>query len=492
MMASDLRQRNAWFLAFLLLTGCIFFGALFHMELQALLVALIVALLFSMQGKHAREGAPLLIVMLLVVQNLAIGLGAHIGGNMSADLSYLTQVPFVTCAVIFCSIAADRLDLPMLDNLNRWFWVLVLWCLVMFVIGHGASLSARLVTLRNLTCWFMAFCIARAFLTTREKRERFYKQFGWICVAVAILGFIGAGISFQGWLDMGLQEVYIAKRSPLENLTGWGGSGRFYTSIDGTHKVLRMLSTYYEPINLAYLFSAGLICIATAWKRSVLKAFALCVVAIGLVWSFGKGGWVVTGTVVAYLTLTAGIRRKGCSRQKLVRVLVAIFAFVAVVLIAYYLLIGGAVRPHFWAIERTWANVVSHPLGHGLGSGGNSAAAFGSLAGDWLSSGQESALMSFAYQVGIPGVLFLFFSLLAVSRTSVGIESSHRGALLLSLPFFLFGISLLQDNTFTPQCVVPFMLLLGAFSNEGEACDGPTANGRRILGEWGVADERES
>lgn len=491
-MALDLRQRNAWFLAFLLIMGCIFFGAFLHLELQALLVTLIVALLFSMQGKQAREGAPLLIVMLLVVQNLAIGLGAHIGGNTSDNLSYLTQVPFVTCAVIFCSIAADRLDLPMLDNLNRWFWALVMWCFVMFIVGHGASLPARLVTLRNLTCWFMAFCIARAFLTTHEKRERFYKQFGWVCVAVAILGFIGTGISFQGWLDMGLQEVYIAKRSPLENLTGWGGSGRFYTSIDGTHKVLRMLSTYYEPINLAYLFAAGMICIATAWKRSVSKAFALCVVAIGLVWSFGKGGWVVAGAAVAYLALTSGMRRRGCSRQELVWVFIAILTFVAVVLIAYYFLIGGAVRPHFWAIERTWANVVTHPLGHGLGSGGNSANAFGSLSGDWLSSGQESALMSFAYQVGIPGVLFLFLSLLAVSRTSVGIEGSHRGALLLSLPFFLFGISLLQDNTFTPQCVVPFMLLLGAFSNEAEACDGPTANGRRILGEWGVADERES
>ena len=93
--------------------------------------------------------------------------------------------------------------------------------------------------------------------------------------------------------------------------------------------------------------------------------------------------------------------------------------------------------------------------------------------------------MSFAYQVGIPGVLFLFLSLLAVSRTSVGIERSHRGALLLSLPFFLFGVSLLQDNTFTPQCVVPFMLLLGAFSNEGVLCDGPTANGRRVARRMG-------
>ena len=476
-MTTNKGQGAIWVVALILITGCIFFGAMFHAELQALLASLVFSLIYAAQGRRAKEGAPMLLVTLLVLQNLAIGIGAHVGGNESSSMSYLTQIPFVTCAVLFCSVAAERLDKPMLDGLNRWFWALVAWCGVMFFVGHGASLPAQLVTLRNLICWFMAFCVARAFLDSQELRDRFYQQFGWICVAVALLGFFGMAISWQGWLDMGLREVYIAKQSPLESLADW--NGRFTTSIDGSHNVLRMLSTYYEPVNLAYLFSAGFVCIAAAWRRGAAKAFALCIVTVGLIWSFGKGGWVVTAAACAFLALSSGMRKRGCTQRDLGKLLVALVAVIAVVLTAYYFLIGGAVRPHFWAIERTLGNVLSTPFGHGLGTGGNAAAFFGGSDDGWLSSGGESALMSFAYQVGIPGVLCLFFALFAVAKTSLSKERTAKGALLFSLPFILLGVSLLQDNTFSPQCVVPFMVLLGAFSAEGrgDASAGISAQG---------------
>ena len=485
MTTSSRGQGAVWVVALILITGCIFFGAMLHAEMQALLVSLVFSLIYAAQGRSAKEGAPMLLVWLLILQNLAIGIGAHVGGNESSSMSYLTQIPFVTCAVLFWSVGAERLDKPMFDGLNRWFWALVLWCGVMFVAGHGASLPAQLVSLRNLTCWFMAFCIARAFLGSQELRDRFYRQFGWVCVAVALFGFAGMAISWQGWLDMGLREVYIAKQSPLGNLVGWGG--RFITSIDGTHNVLRMLSTYYEPVNLAYLFSAGFICISSAWKRGGAKAFALFVVTVGLVWSFGKGGWVVTAAACAFLALSSGLRKRGCTQRDLVNLLVLLVGVIAVVLTAYYFLIGGAVRPHFWAIERTWGNVLSRPLGHGLGTGGNAAAFFGASSDGWLSSGGESALMSFAYQVGIPGIACLFFALLAVSKTSASMETSGKGALLFSLPFILLGVSLLQDNTFSPQCIVPFMLMLGAFSAEGPYADAPHGASCGLL----VPEQRE-
>ena len=474
------RQGRSWVAALILITGCMFFGAFFHLELPALLVSMFFSLLYAMQGRRAKEGAPILIVLLLVLQNMAIGLGAHFGGNESSNMSYLTQVPFVTCAVVFCSIGIERLDEPIFDGLNRWFWALLIWCAAMFVVGHGASLASQLVSLRNLTCWFMAFCIARAFLDTTELRERFYLQFGWVCVVVALVGFVGMAVSWQGWLDMGLREVYIAKQSPLDNLSGW--NGRFITSIDGTHSVLRMISTYYEPVNLAYLMAAGLTCICATWKKGIVKIIAALIVAVGLGWTFGKGGWVVIGACGAFLVISAGVRRKGCSQRDLVKLLILIFAVIAAILIAYYFLIGGAVRPHFWAIERTWVNILAHPFGHGLGTGGNAARAFGGSSDGWLSSGGESALMSFGYQVGLPGLLALFMSLVAVAKTSGGMERTARGALLLALPIFIFGVALLQDNTFSPQCVVPFMLLLGAFSAEGAQASsayGPCGNNLR-------------
>ena len=78
---------------------------------------------------------------------------------------------------------------------------------------------------------------------------------------------------------------------------------------------------------------------------------------------------------------------------------------------------------------------------------------------DWLSSGGETALMSFMYQLGMQGVLVF-----AICLTSTHIDfknNDFRMIMYCYLPFILLGISLLQDNTYTPQCIVPFMLLQG-------------------------------
>lgn len=188
--------------------------------------------------------------------------------------------------------------------------------------------------------------------------------------------------------------------------------------------------------------------------------------------TFGKGGWVVAIAMGAFISLSAGMRRQGCTQRDLARLLALIVGVIAAALTVHYFLIDGAVRPHFWAIKRTWSNVLSSLLGHGLGTGGNAAVFFGGSSDGWLLSGGESALMSFAYQAGILGVLYLFHALLAVSKTSRTMEASSQRALLFFLPIILFWVSLLQDNAFSPQCIAPFMFVLGAFSAEGLDSDG--------------------
>ena len=52
----------------------------------------------------------------------------------------------------------------------------------------------------------------------------------------------------------------------------------------------------------------------------------------------------------------------------------------------------------------------------------------------------------------------------AIAKSNQGIIASSRGATLFAIPFILLGVSLLQDNTFSPQCITPFMCVLGALS----------------------------
>lgn len=85
---------------------------------------------------------------------------------------------------------------------------------------------------------------------------------------------------------------------------------------------------------------------------------------------------------------------------------------------------GLAVLNHIWGIMNTWQNVLQKPYGHGLGTGGNAAQVLSSTAGDWLSSGGETALLSYIYQIGLQGGLAF---ILAVLSTKAKLPKEKTG-----------------------------------------------------------------
>lgn len=62
-------------------------GAMLNAEAQAIAMAAILSLCYSSQGVKSKATLPIVLVWLLILQNLAIGLGAHFGGNSSTSLS---------------------------------------------------------------------------------------------------------------------------------------------------------------------------------------------------------------------------------------------------------------------------------------------------------------------------------------------------------------------------------------------------------------------
>lgn len=81
----------------------IFLGA---MSRPMTYLALLVSILWTAMVLHVRHGkksADLCnaIVLVLSLQNFAIGLGAHIAGNTNDSLKLLTQIPFMTVAIIW-------------------------------------------------------------------------------------------------------------------------------------------------------------------------------------------------------------------------------------------------------------------------------------------------------------------------------------------------------------------------------------------------------
>ena len=186
--------------------------------------------------------------------------------------------------------------------------------------------------------------------------------------------------------------------------------------------------------------------------------------------TFGKGGYLVSGLFVAcYIgyRLVVGIIKQ--TNKKNAILIVSFIAVVGTTLFALYYRreFGVAVDVHFYAIEATFNNIIKNPFGYGIGIGGNAASIF-SFNGmkDWLSTGGETALLSFVYQLGIQGLLLLLMCLVCISgRIRNGKYNTRFAECYSFIPLIIIGVSIFQDNTFTPQCITLFMLMAGILSN---------------------------
>ena len=403
------------------------------------------------------------IILLLIVQNLCIGLGAHLTENSDSSLKLLTQIPFVVIAIIWfldCEVKKKHEVYKL-----RAYFIALLLCIVLAYLINRGNIQAVLVNVRNLTAFFMIYEIGGKMISN-EYEFRVINKFIVICaLALSILGFIIMAGGYPMYRALGIHEVYIAKAA---GFTEGGLDGRFYTSLFSDTSYIRMGSIIYEPINLSYFLAAGLICATfnNPWQNNK-KLLSILIIGIGLFLTYGKGGYMIAGLTFAFVLAEKMFKwlskRTGKKLYSLFIILVA--SICVYIFVQYYAShIGLAVLNHVFGIQNTFANVLRRPWGYGLGTGGNAAFSVGNSTNDWLSSGGETALMSFMYQIGLQGVLFLILILVEISKKIILRKTIFERAFFF-IQYILLFVSLMQDNTFTPQCIAPYMLILGGLSN---------------------------
>lgn len=456
-----MRMKNSY-LCFICIASLIFIGAISKwLTFMSLVGSCFCAVIISQ--KHSHTSICKGIIFLLIIQNLCIGLGAHLLANRDNSLKLLTQIPFMVITIIWilkCVIGMRR----KLDKDQIYFVAFLLCIFLAFLINHG-NVQAVLVTLRNLMVFYMVYGIGRkAILSVEEIRD--INKFIILCsLVLSLLGFIIMVGGYPLYRALGIHEVYIAKAAGFAE---GGLDGRFYTSLFSTKSYIRMGSILYEPINLSYMLAIGLICatLNNPWKN-IKKLLSIAVIGTGLLLTFGKGGYIIAGLTFMFIfaekTFKRLFKRIGKKTYSLFIILLAcicVYTFVQ-----YYIShIGLAVLNHIFGIQKTFANVLKQPWGYGMGTGGNAAFSVGNSTSDWLSSGGETALMSFMYQIGVQGVLFLLLIFIQISRKLVLRKTLFERAFFF-IPYILLFVSLMQDNTFTPQCITLYMMMLGGLSN---------------------------
>lgn len=429
-------------------------------------LALLVSILWTAMVLHVRHGkksADLCnaIVLVLSLQNFAIGLGAHIAGNTNDSLKLLTQIPFMTVAIIW--VIDCFFKKKALDKARKFFIILLFFIFISCVFGFG-SVQSALINIRNMTSFFMFYEIGRSNISTSQSRKEYIKftlELSFFLLVAGILLLVGG---YNLYKIIGIHEVYIAKSAPFDKS---GLDGRFYTSFFSNKSYVRMGSLYYEPISIAYYFAFCFLMslYANPWKGNAGHILSILLTGVALFLSGGKGGWMIAFLGICCITgekiLRTFLKQSKMIRKIIIGVgIIGTFLFVKFYISHY----GLAVLNHIWGIMNTWQNVLQKPYGHGLGTGGNAAQVLSSTAGDWLSSGGETALLSYIYQIGLQGGLAFILAVLSTKAKLPKEKTGKEQSIAFYLPFILLGVSIMQDNTFTPQCVASFMIFQGAMA----------------------------
>ena len=420
-----------------------------------------------------------IIITLLCLQNLCIGVGAHLAGNTDTSLMLLTQIPFMTIFVIWFTglvyeLKKDGFRKFLSDKTNLLFIILLVCIGISFIIGHG-SIKSCLLSARNMTVFYMVYIIGRRMISDKEEIEDYIRFFLIASVIMCILGLILMAGGYEMYKALGLHEAYIAKNASFPE----GRLDIRMVRIVGGRLRQRLSSIYFEPVNLAYMFAVAVLCALfnNPLKNYMIKAVTLMFSLFGLILTMGKGGYVITVMVICCIMGERIIRKlfrldyKKCGDGILlfVMIITALSGMMAVITLLVLFWDGRElIMPHIHGILGAMNSVTMRPWGYGLGNGGNAALMFNGNINDndqWFSIGGETAFMSFTYQLGIQGIIIFMMCVISTGLRRVR-KMDALEKVVFCIPWALICVSVLQDNTFTPQCIVPSMLLVGGVWNK--------------------------
>lgn len=460
-----MRKIDIKFFGYIYILLFIFLGALNKLFVPISIIASAIFTVIIASRVTKDNGISLVkgILTLLMFQNLCIGLGAHFAGNTDDSLKFITQIPFLSIILLYIILLVNK-TIKLEENQKLSFILLIICIIFSFFIGRGSLLSI-LINLRNLLTFFFAYCIGNYAISTKKDLDSLVRFIFKLSFIFLIFGIILLIFGFDLYKTIGIKEVYIAKGAPI---AGERLDDRFYTTLY-KKQYTRMGSLLYEPVNLAYFYSmVFLLSLFYKFNDGNKNSFIRVIYSlIGLILTFGKGGYLLTATIILLYLMTKIFNMLKLSKTIMgcIRISTVLSLLIVALFVLYYSKnIGGAANTHFWAIQLTWNNVIHKPIGFGLGTGGNMATLFNNgSSSTWLETGGESTLMSFLYQIGFQGVLCLIFCMLSLRINLNKLdEVNNFNIIIYFIPLVLIGISLFQDNTFTPQCIVIFMFIISA------------------------------
>ncbi len=396
---------------------------------------------------------PKLLLCLLLFQNTAIGLGAHLGNNDSNALSLLTQIPTIFIVISFAYVLLS-------NPLRKMDLIFILYALICFMqmFQSSGEMTAKLSYLRNFLVFYMGYRVGGYYITTKENLTEFLSFYVKMAVFSGIFGLIGMVLGRNFYQAIGTLEVYHAKKyTSYVN----GLPGNFRTLFWGKW-MNRLASFYYDPVNFSYFMALGAL-IAFAGKNKIFIFLFICEIL-----TFGKGGLLIVVLSVFCIVTHRILKRYNGKFVKGLMIGVSIGSvIVLVLLIQTYFADDFGTANHFYGIITGVDGIRKNPFGYGIGSAGNLLKTTDMTIRRRMDVA-ETGLINMVYQIGVLPALLFAWLLLSTSKVTLrNYESTRNDIYLLFtyIPLILLIISIFQENTFTPQCIIPYMMIQGATGN---------------------------
>lgn len=399
------------------------------------------------------------IITTLVSTNFFIGIISYHFGIGTSSLMYMTQLATMYIYLLPLVYLFKNKKIILNQTLEKLFMV-ILVIIVFYFFAYSYKNLGIINYFRNFTIFGFVFLIGKYIVNSKEKLLQLLKFIVNLSFFIVLIGLVLYFCDYSVYEFLGIQNVYIAKGAVFKTNDF---DDRFNTTLIST-EFFRMGSILYEPINLSYFLIVPTIVSLFSIKNNKVNAIKFIVILVGLVLTFGKGGYLLLAAVVgAYLIYNICKlffeSNKVCFFLSLIIMLFGVIVFT----LFYAKNIGAAATTHFVAIEKTLKSLNEHFLfGKGLGSGGN----YGAQLDGWLESGGETGLMSMVYQMGIifTFLVILFFAIL--SYKNIQKAKSGMDIALSFLPIFTIIVYIYQENTLAPQCIFLIMLITGAMQSK--------------------------
>ncbi|WP_409404970.1 hypothetical protein [Priestia megaterium] len=401
--------------------------------------------------------------LLFVFQNVIIGLGINFLNVTEVNYSNIQYVIALTSlfgfmAFVFLWITPQKKIQYKHEKIG--ITLIILTTIYMFygsfnfIVSFGYS--------RNLFLLILLVFIGKLMVRSERNFQEFIKYIFTISLAITIFGLLEVTFFTQDiWYQIfNLDHVLTAKGMYANREEGTLPT-LFYTLINDD-TVRRMASFFMEPVNLAYFLAVPVI------LSFVLRRWLFLIVfTVALLLTAGKGGIMVAAMSLLFVFI---LRFKEFqNKQSFIFLFFGSLGLLIVGSMAYFKASPGTALPHLWGLMSIETNIISSPLGHGLGSGGN----FDSMTGsrntmDLLNTGAESGLATLAYKMGVPGLLVFISYFLVLGNTLFRISLKYKnqflGNVALGVTCLLLGLlygSAFQENPLGPQTNHLILLLAG-------------------------------